>query len=132
MSGDNSAPKGTITPHFASASTQRSASPAVSPEKAAEITEWAGRTTARADYEFHKNRKEWTNQEYGKLLAKEGERMAFSPSGTVDDRKAHLMRAAEHVVKRNHAARLSGINHAAEKLLAGETLESKNKDIGRG
>lgn len=130
MSGEGSS-SGAVTPLFASASSQRQATPAVSPERAAEITTWANRTTARAEYEFKENRAEWTNQEYGKLLAKEGGRLEFRPDGATDDRKSHLMRAAEHVVKRNHAARLAGINRAAEKLLAGETLESKKKDIGR-
>lgn len=41
------------------------------------------------------------------------------------------MRAAEHIVKRNHAARIAGITNAADKLLAGETLESKKGDLGR-
>lgn len=130
MSGEGSS-SGAVTPLFASASSQRQATPAVSPERAAEITTWANRTTARAEYEFKENRAEWTNQEYGKLLAKEGGRLEFRPDGATDDRKSHLMRAAEHLVKRNHAARLAGINRAAEKLLAGETLESKNKNIGR-
>lgn len=130
MSGDGKS-AGTLTPRFASVSSRQSSAPAVSPERAAEITKWAERTTVRAQLEFRENRSEWTNQEYGKLLAQDGERMAFRPNGMVDDRKAHLMRAADQLVKRNHAARLSGINRAAEKLLAGETLESKKKDIGR-
>lgn len=70
-------------------------------------------------------------QQYGKLLAKEGERLEFRPEGTTNNRKAHLMRAAEQMVNRTHAARVAGITRAAEKLLAGETLDSKKKDIGR-
>lgn len=130
MSGEGSS-SGAVTPLFASASSQRAATPAVSPERAAEITTWAKRTTAKAEYEFKENRAEWANQEYGKLLAKEGGRLEFRPDGATDDRKSHLMRAAEHIVQRNHAARVAGISRAAEKLLAGETLESKKKDIGR-
>lgn len=57
--------------------------------------------------------------------------MEFRPDGAADDRKSHLMRAAEHLVQRNHAARLAGINRTAEKLLAGETLESKKNHLGR-
>jgi Tfp pilus assembly protein FimT len=130
MSGEG-ASAGAVTPLFTTASSQRAATPAVSPERAAEITTWANRTTAKAEHEFKENRVEWTNQEYGKLLAKEGGRLEFRPDGATDDRKSHLMRAAEHLVKRNHAARLAGINRAAEKLLAGETLERKTKEIGR-
>lgn len=130
MSGEGSS-SGAVTPLFASVSSQKSPAPAVSPERAAEIQSWASRTSAKAEHEFKENREQWTNQEYGKLLAKEGGRLEFRPDGATDDRKSHLMRAAEHLVKRNHAARLAGINRAAEKLLAGETLDSKRKDIGR-
>lgn len=130
MSNEGSASRA-ISPRFASASSERSSAPAVSPEKAAEITAWAERTTARAEYEFRQNREEWTNKQYGELLARDGERLSLQPAGATDDRKAHLMRAAEHIVQRSHAARLAGINRAAEKLLAGETLESKNHDRGR-
>lgn len=130
MSGEGSS-SGAVTPLFALVSSQKSAAPVVSPERAAEIQSWASRTTAKAEHEFKENREQWTNQEYGKLLAKESGRLEFRPDGATDDRKSHLMRAAEHLVKRNHAARLAGINRAAEKLLAGETLEPKRKDIGR-
>ena len=130
MSGEGSSSVA-VTPLFAAASSQKAAAPAVSPERAAEITNWASRTTARAEHEFKQNRAEWTNQEYGKLLAKDGGRMEFRPDGATDDRKAHLMRAAEHLVKRNHAARIACINCAAEKLLAGETLEAKRPDRER-
>ncbi|MFS0735589.1 hypothetical protein ABC347_00930 [Sphingomonas sp. 1P06PA] len=130
MSGDGSASRA-ISPSFASASAERSSAPAVSAERAAEINSWADRTTARAENEFRENREAWTNKQYGELLARDGERLSFQPSFATDDRKAHLMRAAEHMVKRNHAARLAGINRAAEKLLAGETLESKKGDLGR-
>lgn len=130
MSGEGSS-SGAVTPLFASASSQKSATPAVSPERAAEIQSWASRTAAKAENEFKENRELWTNQEFGKLLAKDGGRLEFRPDGATDDRKAHLMRAAERMVHRSHAARIEGINRAAEKLLAGETLEKQKKDIGR-
>lgn len=130
MSAEASASRA-ISPSFAAASTERSSAPAVSPERAAEITSWADRTTARAEYEFRQNREEWTNRQYGELLARDGERLSLQPPGATDDRKSHLMRAAENMVKRNHAARLAGINRAAEKLLAGETLDSRKGDLGR-
>ncbi len=130
MSGEGSS-SGAVTPLFAAASSQKSATPAVSPERAAEITAWADRTTARAQHEFRYFGEQWTNEQYGKLLAKDGERLEFRPDGATPDRKAHLMRAAEHMVNRAHEARLAGISRAAEKLLAGETLETKKKDLGR-
>ena len=130
MSGEGSS-KGAVTPHFAAASSQKAATPAVSPEKAFEIRSWANRTSSKAEYEFQQNREQWTNQEYRKLLTKEGERLEFRPDGATPDRKAHLMRAAERMVDRAHEARLAGISRAAEKLLAGETLENNKKNIGR-
>ncbi|WP_257541665.1 hypothetical protein [Sphingobium sp. CFD-1] len=86
---------------------------------------------ARAEREFRENREQWTRRQYGELLARDGERLVLQPPGATDDRKAHLMRAAENMVNRNHATRLAGINRAAEKLLAGKTLQSKNTDLGR-
>jgi hypothetical protein len=130
MSGEGSS-KGAMSSLFTSASSQKSFAPAVSPERAAEITAWADRTTARAQHEFRYFGERWTNEQYGKLLAKDGERLEFRPDGATPDRKAHLMRAAEQMVNRAHEARLAGISRAAEKLLAGETLERRNKDLGR-
>lgn len=130
MTGEGSS-KGAVTQHFAAASSQKSAAPAVSPERAAEITAWADRTRARAQHEFRYFGERWTNEQYGKLLAKDGERLEFRPDGATPDRKAHLMRAAERMVDRAHEARLAGISRAADKLLAGETLENNKKNIGR-
>src|SRR3546814_616843 len=74
---------------------------------------------------------QWTRRQYGELLARDGERLVLQPPGATDDRKARLMRAAENMVNRNYAIRLAGINRAAEKLLAGQTLQSKRTDLGR-
>lgn len=130
MSADGSASQ-VISSSFAAASAERSSAQAVSPERAAKITSWANRTTARAEREFRENREQWTRRQYGELLARDGERLVLQPPGATDDRKAHLMRAAENMVNRNHATRLAGINRAAEKLLAGQTLQSKRTDLGR-
>src|SRR3546814_10905262 len=116
---------------FAAASAERSSAQAVSPERAAKIASWADRPTARAEREFRENREQWTRRQYGELLARDGERLVLQPPGATDDRKARLMRAAENMVNRNYAIRLAGINRAAEKLLAGQTLQSKRTDLGR-
>src|SRR3546814_10100435 len=129
MSADGSASR-VISSSFAAASAERSSAQAVSPERAAKIASWADRTTARAEREFRENREQWTRRQYGELLARDGERLVLQPPGATDDRKARLMRAAENMVNRNYAIRLAGINRAAEKLLAGQTLQSKRK-IGR-
>lgn len=129
MSADGSASR-VISSSFAAASAERSSAAAVSPERAAKIISWADRTTARAEKDFRENREQWTRRQYGELLARDGERLVLQPPGATDDRKAHLMRAAENMVNRNHATRLAGINRAAEKLLAGQTLQSKRADLG--
>lgn len=120
-----------ISGPFASASADRSSAPAVSPERATEITAWADRTTAQAEREFRENQVQWIIRQYGDLLARDGARLSLQPSGATDDRKAHLMRAADHMVKRNHAARLAGINRIAEQLLTGRTPNLKRDERGR-
>jgi len=130
MSAEGSARPG-ISGAFTSASAERSSPPSVSPERAARISSWADRASARVEHEFQENRERLTNRQYGELLARDGARMSLQPPGATDDRKAHLMRAAEHIVNRNHMARLRDINRAAEKLLSGKTLASNKDERGR-
>jgi uncharacterized membrane protein len=119
----DAASRGAITPRFASASVAQSAAPTVSPERAAEVSIKAERVTEKAEAHFEKHRKQWTNRQYSELLARDGERMAFRPAGMQDDRKAHLMRAADHLVRQKHVTRLSKIDRAADNMLG------KNKSL---
>lgn len=130
MRNDSSASRA-ISSSFTSASAQRSPAINVSPERANEISSWAERSTERAEREFRENREHWTNRKYGELLARDGGRLSLQPPGSTDDRKAHLMRAADHMVRRNHATRLANIHQTAEKLLAGKTLQTSNNELGR-
>lgn len=127
MIGDAAA-SATITPRFATASSVRSVPVTVSPERAAEVMAKRDHVTARAEAHFEKHRQGWTNQQYGKLLAVDGERMALRPRGMPDDRKAHLMRAADHMVRQKQAQRLSRIDRATGNML----VSHRNNDFGRG
>lgn len=131
MIGGEASARNAITPRFASASVTQSNSVSVSPARAAEVTAKAERVTARAEAHFEKHRKTWTNRQYGELLARDGERMVLRPRGMVDDRKAHLMRAADHLVRQRQAARLSSINRAANNLLHREKGQKHSASLER-
>lgn len=130
MIGDGAAAR-TISPRFASASVAQSALPTVSPERAAEVSAKAERVTARAEAHFEKHRQLWTNRQYGQLLARDGERMAFRPNGMADDRKAHLMRAADHLVRQKQAQRISNIGRAAENMMMEGQSNRRQHEMGR-
>ena len=127
MIGD-AASRGTISPRFTSASVAQSAPTAVSPDRAAEVSAKAERVTAKAEAHFEKHRHVWTNRQYGELLSRDGGRMAMRPAGMPDDRKAHLMRAADHLVRHKQAARLTKIDRAAERMSGND----KWRDVDRG
>ncbi|MEC3949296.1 hypothetical protein [Sphingobium sp. HWE2-09] len=130
MSADRSA-SGVISSSFAAASAERSSAPTVSPERAEKINSWAKMATEKVGQNYEQTRHAWVNQKYGELLARDGERLSLKPAWAVDDRKAHLMRTAEYIVRRRFEERLSNINRVAEKLLAGQTLAFKTDDRGR-
>lgn len=116
MTGDSAAARA-ISPRFASVSVAQSAPATVPPERAAEVCEKAESVTAKAEAHFEKHRQLWTNRQYGQLLARDGERMAFRPNGMADDRKAHLMRAADHLVRQKQVQRISKIARAADNMM---------------
>lgn len=130
MIGDGAAARA-ISPRFASASVAQSAPATVSSERAAEVSAKAERVTARAEAHFEKHRQLWTNRQYGQFLARDGERMEFRPNGMVDDRKAHLMRAADHLVRQKQAMRLALIDRAASNLQTGRSGKERQSGIGR-
>lgn len=84
MIGDGAATR-TISPRFASVSVAQSTPASLKPERAAEVSAKAERVTAKAEAHFEKHRQLWTNRQYGQLLARDGERMAFRPNGMADD-----------------------------------------------
>lgn len=120
-----------ISPRFASASAATSALQPVSPERAAEVSVKAERVTAKAEAHFEKHRQLWTNRQYGQLLARDGGRLELRPPGIVDDRKAHLMRAADHLVRQRQSGRLSSISRAAENLLRNGIEKKRGQGMGR-
>jgi hypothetical protein len=97
-------------------------------ERAAEVMAKRDHVTARAEAHFEKHRQGWTNRQYGALLASDGERMALRPRGMPDDRKAHLMRAADHMVRQKQAQRLSRIDRAADKMLSGNRGRNHDRE----
>ena len=130
MNADGSASR-VISSSFAAASAERSSAPAVSPERAEKINNWAKRATEKIGQNYEQTRHAWVNQKYGELLARDGERLSLKPAWAVDDRKAHLMRTAEYIVRRKFEDRLSNINRVAENLLAGKEPNSRKGDLGR-
>jgi hypothetical protein len=118
-----------ISPRFSSASSVTAQSPGVSPERVVEISAKRERVTERAESHFEKNRQKWTNRQYGELLSRDGERMTLRPAGMQDDRKAHLMRAADYMVRQKQANRIAKIERAANNMLRGN--RGKQNDIGR-
>ena len=130
MIGGGEPARAAISPHFGSVSVALSALPAP-PERAAEVSAKAERVTAKAEAHFEKHRQLWTNRQYGQLLARDGLRMDLRPPGMVDDRKAHLLRAADHLVRQRQSVRLSSISRAADNMLANSHERKHSHSIGR-
>lgn len=130
MIGDGAAARA-ISPRFASVSVAQSTPATVSSERAAEVSAKAERVAARAEAHFEKHRQLWTNRQYVQLLARDGERMAFRPNGMADDRKAHLMRAADHLVRQKQVQRISKIGRAAENMVMEGRGSQRQHKMGR-
>lgn len=120
-----------ISSSFAAVSAERSSATAVSPERAEKINNWAKMATEKVGKNYEETRHAWVNQKYGELLARDGERLSLKPSWAVDDRKAHLMRTAEYIVRRKFEEKLSNINRVAENLLTGRTPASTRNERER-
>ncbi|MEO6216673.1 MAG: hypothetical protein ABIO86_11625 [Sphingomonas sp.] len=120
-----------ISPRFALASVALSTPQTISHERAAEVSAKAEHVTAKAEAHFEKHRQVWTNRQYSQLLARDGQRMELRPPGMVDDRKAHLMRAADHLVRQRQCVRLSSISRAAENMMKNGSEKNRSHDLGR-
>lgn len=120
-----------ISPGFTSASARNSAPSPVSPERAERINRWAQLATERIGRNYEQTRSLWIDQKYGELLAREGTRLSLQPSWAADDRKAHLMRAAEYIVQRSFESKLATIERTAEALLSGKTPGHLKEQQGR-
>ncbi|CAH0496076.1 hypothetical protein [Novosphingobium sp. CECT 9465] len=115
-----------ISPRFASASAAPAETSRSSPERAAEISAKRDAVVSRAEAHFEKHRQLWTNRQYGVLLARDGERMDYRPNGMGDDRKSHLMRAADYLVRQRQANRLARVERAAVNMQRGGNREVRN------
>lgn len=73
----------------------------------------------KAQSHFEKHREAWVARRYTQLLMQDAPAPALKPHGSVEDRSAHLMRAASHIVDRRQEARLSVIRSAASRIRNG-------------
>ena len=104
--------------HFTPAAAQPAPSVASVESKAEHV-----RSKAQSHYE--RNARTWVATRYTQLLLREGNQPALRPDGAVDDRKAHLMRAAIHLVERKQHQRLARIERAAQRM------SGNGNEIGR-
>lgn len=77
------------------------------------------RISEMAERHFEKHRNSWVAARYGDLLKKDSPAPALKPHGSREDRTAHLVRTANHLVNRKHQARLETIKTAAERVRTG-------------
>lgn len=88
------------------------------------VQEKAERVRAKADAHYERHAKQWVSAQYTKMLLNEGTHQSPRPSGVVEDRKAHLFRAATHLVQRKQHLRLLRIEKAAQRM------SGLDRDIG--
>lgn len=94
---------------------------------AASVESKADRVRSKAQTHYERHAKAWVSNRFTELLLNEGVHPAPRPNGVVDDRKAHLFRAATHLVERKQHLRLLRIEKAAQRM-SGLNLD---KGIGR-
>lgn len=85
------------------------------------------RVTQFAEKQFERCKGQWTAQNYDRLLKREGNAPSLQPSWGVQDRKAHLLRAAGHLAKQRLSKNLQRIDRAADRMAGRKTNE-----VGRG
>lgn len=74
------------------------------------------RVTQFAEKQFERCKGQWTANYYDRLLKREGNAPALQPSWGVQDRKAHLLRAAGHLAKQRLSKNLQRIDRAADRM----------------
>lgn len=73
----------------------------------------------KAQAHFEKHREAWVTKRYAQLLKQDSPAPTLKPHGVVEDRSAHLMKAAAYIVDRRQEARLSVIRSAASRIRNG-------------
>ena len=74
------------------------------------------RVTQFAEKQFERCKDRWTANYYDRLLKREGNAPSLQPSWGVQDRKAHLLRAAGHLAKQRLSKNLQRIDRAADRM----------------
>lgn len=92
----------------------------------ASVESKADRVRNHAEAHYERHAKQWVSSRYTQLLLREAPQPSLRPAGAVDDRKAHLMRAAIHLVERKQHLRLMRIERAAQRSLG------RGRDDGLG
>ena len=65
---------------------------------------------------FERCERQWTNQFYDRLLKREGNAPTLQPSWSTNDRRAHLMRAAEKMSVQRHMKNMNRIERVADRM----------------
>ena len=85
------------------------------------------RVTSFANKQFERCERQWTNQYYDRLLKREGSAPTLQPSYAVDDRKAHLIRAAERLAHNRLHRNVQRIDRVANRMMG-----RKRDELERG
>ncbi len=74
------------------------------------------RVTQFAEKQFERCKGQWTANYYDRLLKREGNAPSLQPSWGVQDRKAHLLRAAGNLARQRLAKNIQRIDRAADRI----------------
>ena len=97
-----------VTPTF-NAHASQTAREASIDAKRERVTEYAQRS-------FERCKDQWAAKNYDRLLKREGNAPSLQPSFAVNDRKAHLMRAAGNLALQRHHKNVARINRVADRM----------------
>ena len=85
------------------------------------------RVTQFAEKQFERCKGQWTANYFDRLLKREGNAPSLQPSWGVQDRKAHLLRAAGNLARQRLAKNVQRIDRAADRM-----ARRKLNELGRG
>jgi hypothetical protein len=74
------------------------------------------RVTHFAEKQFERCKGQWTANYYDRLMKREGNAPSFQPSWGMQDRKAHLLRAASNLSQQRLARNIQRIDRAADRM----------------
>jgi len=83
------------------------------------IGDKAARLIEIAERHFEKHSKSWIADRYAQLLKKDSPAPALKPEGSRSDRKAHLLRTANHLANLKQQSRISKIKSIEEQMRRG-------------